>query len=123
MEFVDRVAAPFFDREPEPTGLPVASDAVLTRVCDQFEVTAKLLRSRDRSSHVARARRVAAYLLRELSTLSYPEIGAALGGRTHSTVMHAIGKVRAELDADPHFRHAIMRARHELSGGTRTTGS
>lgn len=115
-EFMCRVAEPFFDREPEPQGLPVASESVFVRVCDRYEVTMKTLRSRDRSSNVARARRVAAYLLRELSTLSFPEIGTALGGRTHSTVIHAINNVRAELDSDPQFRHAMMKLRHELSG-------
>lgn len=116
MEFVERVAEPFFDREPEQPGLPVSSDAVFAEVCDRFEVTVKALRSRERTAHISRARRVAAYLLRELGALSYPEIGSALGGRTHSTIIHAIGKVQEELDADPHFRHAIMKVRHELCG-------
>lgn len=116
MEFVERVAEPFFDREPEQAGLPVPSDAVFAEVCDRFEVTLKALRSRERTAHISRARRVAAYLLRELGALSYPEIGSALGGRTHSTIIHAIGKVHEELDADPHFRHAMMKVRHDLSG-------
>ena len=115
MEFVERVAAPFFDKPTEATGLPVASNVVLAKVCDQYEVSVKSLYSRNRSSYISRARRVAAYLLRELSVLSYPEIGAVLGGRSHSTMIHAIEKVRTELDADPHFRDTMMKTRCELS--------
>ena len=122
-EFVQRVAEPFFDQQPKPAGLPVGSAAVFATVCNRFDVTLKTLRSRERTAHVSRARRVAAYLLRELGTLSYPEIGAALGGRTHSTVIHAIGRVHEELDADPQFRHVIMKVRHELSGGSEGTAS
>lgn len=123
MEFVQRVAAPFFDRDPSQTGLPVSSDAVFARVCDQYEVTLKALRSRERTAHISRARRVTAYLLRELGSFSYPEIGTALGGRAHSTVIDAINRVKEELREDPHFRHAMMKVRYELSERAAETAS
>lgn len=115
-EFVAETAAPFFEEAPEPPGLPVSGDVVLGRVCDHFGITMKALRSRGRTAHLAKARRVAAYLLREAGGLSYPEIGAALGDRTHSTMVYALGTVRTEMKEDPFFRAAVHRMQRSLKG-------
>ena len=40
------------------------------------------------------ARQVAMYLCRQKLGLSYPELGRAFGGRDHSTVIHAIKKIK-----------------------------
>lgn len=34
------------------------------------------------------------FLMRKLTTLSYPAIGAEMGGRDHSTVMHTVRKIK-----------------------------
>jgi len=39
-------------------------------------------------------------LTKELTTLSYPEIGEAFGGKDHTTVLHACRKIKALLDED-----------------------
>ena len=49
---------------------------------------------RDRTKDVAYSRQIAMYLLREVSKISFPQIGEALGGRDHSTVMSAIEKIK-----------------------------
>ena len=46
------------------------------------------------------ARQVAMYLCRRKLGLSYPELGRAFGGRDHSTVIHAVKKIRKLLDTD-----------------------
>ncbi len=115
--FVARVAEPFFEEEPEPPGLPVSEEIVLGRVCDHFGLAMKTLRSRGRTAHLAKARRVAVYLLRETGGLSFPEVGAALGNRSHSTIIHAMRVVQKELDSDPAFRKAVFRLRCSLAGG------
>ena len=117
-DFVNKVAEPLFDPEPLASpGLPVAGDLVLGRVCDHFGITMKTLRSRERTARIARARGVAVYLLREAGALSYPEIGAALGGRSHSTILHAMRKIERELAADPHYRRAVNGLLADLQGG------
>ena len=46
-----------------------------------------------RSRDIARPRQVAMYLAKNLTSLSYPEIGRQFGGRDHTTVMHAVKTV------------------------------
>ena len=44
------------------------------------------------------------YLARELTDCSLPKIGEAFGGRDHTTVMHAIDKISADLSSDLKLR-------------------
>ena len=57
------------------------------------------------------AQQIAMYLLRELTDMSLPKIGAELGGRDHTTVIHADRKIR-ELMAE---RRAIFNQVTELT--------
>jgi len=63
--------------------------AVLQSVCDQFAVTLDDLRGPGRSQRVNEPRKVAYRRLRDLG-LSLPRIGAIMGGRDHTTVMHGL---------------------------------
>ena len=49
-----------------------------------------------RNKNIVLARQVAMYLCRELTDLSLPEIGEALGGKDHTTVLHAYNKIKIE---------------------------
>lgn len=60
-----------------------------------------------RVPHLVRARHLAAWLMRQHAGMSFPAIGAALGGRDHTSAMHAVAKaenmpdeVRAEATAE-----------------------
>ena len=49
--------------------------------------------SKKRTRNLARPRQVAMSLARELTDLSFPEIGQSFGGRDHTTVLHACNKI------------------------------
>ena len=49
--------------------------------------------------------------------LPYTEIGSLFGGRDHSTVIHSVNKVEAEMAADPEYRLRVESLRDTLSGG------
>ena len=56
---------------------------------------------------MAIARQVAMYLARELTDHSLPEIGRGVGGRNHTTVMHAITRVGEAVRTDSALRGAV----------------
>ena len=61
------------------------------------------------------SRQIAMYLLREEAKISFPQIGEALGGRDHSTVMSAIDKVKDQYkNGDGRVRKDIDFLRHQL---------
>ena len=70
--------------------------------------------ARDRRPAVATARQVAMYLARELTEHSLPEIGRGIGGRNHTTVLHAVNRVSAAMRTDDSVRGAVDNLRRRL---------
>jgi chromosomal replication initiator protein len=86
-------------------------DHVLDAVATVFGVPVDDLRAPRRDKHVATARHAAMYLMREETGTSLAEIGAALGGRDHTTVLHGCEKVTRALELDGTLRDHVGTAR------------
>ena len=87
---------------------------ILDAAAQEFGVEPQELLARDRRPTVAKARQVAMYLARELTEHSLPEIGRGIGGRNHTTVLHAVNRVGAELRTDDDVRTAVDNLRRRL---------
>lgn len=77
----------------------ITAATILGQTSAYFDVSLEELRSKSRNRTLVTARQIAMYLLRELTDMSLPKIGQELGGRDHTTVMHAerkINKLMAE---------------------------
>jgi chromosomal replication initiator protein len=98
------------DTAPDACGLSEIVDAT----AQEFGVERDSLLARDRRPDVAMARQVAMYVARELTEHSLPEIGRGIGGRNHSTVLHAVNRVGAALRTDPAVRTAVDNLRRRL---------
>ena len=99
--------------------LPSRSDLepaqIVTMLRVSYNLTTEKLLGRDRTKDVAYPRQIAMYLLREEAKISFPQIGEALGGRDHSTVMSAIDKVKDQYkNGDGRVRKDIDFLRHQL---------
>jgi chromosomal replication initiator protein len=94
----------------------VKPDEIVRRVAEAFDVTVDELLSRDRSRQVALPRQVAMYLLREEANISLPQIGDALGGRDHTTVMYGCEKVAEMLEQDDKLRRQVINIKERLFG-------
>jgi len=77
-----------------PNRSDLEPEKIVTQVADYYKLSVEKLMGRDRTKDVAYSRQIAMYLLREVSKISFPQIGEALGGRDHSTVMSAIEKIK-----------------------------
>jgi chromosomal replication initiator protein len=94
----------------------LSSDSIQQAVAKDWGVTTEGLRSKTRTKALTTPRQVAMYLMRELLALQLVEIGAAFGGRDHSTVIHSLERVSAMLKEDPSFAQRIARLRIQLQG-------
>jgi chromosomal replication initiator protein len=72
-----------------------------------FNVTQAALTGPSRRTSLVHARNIVVHLVRRLTALSYAEIGRALGGRDHTTVMHADRRLAAQLADDIITQQAI----------------
>ena len=79
---------------------PLTADGIITTVASYYEIPVSELVGSSRRQPLARQRQIAMYVCREHTGLSLPKIGAAFGGRDHTTVMHAVDKIKALLLED-----------------------
>ncbi len=82
----------------EPAKCPL--EKIANRVARFFNLTTEQLRSRTRQRHLLWPRHVSMYLARQQTDLSLASIGKFFGGYDHSTVLHALDKVRQNLHHD-----------------------
>jgi chromosomal replication initiator protein len=98
-----------------PSRSDLEPEKIVTQVAEYYKLSIEKLLGRDRSKDVAHPRQIAMYLLREEAKISFPQIGEALGGRDHSTVMSAIDKVKDQYkNGDGRVRKDIDFLRHQL---------
>ena len=67
-----------------------------------------------RNKELVKPRQVVMYLGREELQVTLPQIGEALGGRDHTTVMYGVGKIIREVEQDDNLRREILSIREKL---------
>jgi chromosomal replication initiator protein len=85
-------------------------------VADYYKVRVADLLSKRRNRSIARPRQVAMALAKELTTHSLPEIGDAFGGRDHTTVLHACGRIRELRSAEQRVGEDYQNLLRTLTG-------
>jgi chromosomal replication initiator protein len=79
---------------------PLTADGIISSVSRYYEIQRSDLTGASRRQPLARQRQIAMYVCREHTDLSLPRIGHAFGGRDHTTVMHAVDKIKGLIQAD-----------------------
>jgi chromosomal replication initiator protein len=98
----------------------VTIEHILGQVGEYYGVTVDELLGKRRTREVAVARQVAMYLARDLTPMSLPQIGEALGGRDHTTVMHGCNKITTLFEKDDAVRRQVLEIKNQLySSGQR----
>ena len=81
----------------------ITIDGIQRKVCEYYSVKLSDLTSSKRQKAITRARQIAMYLSKLLTTKSLPEIGRNFGGKDHATVIHAVKKVKEHMLNDKEF--------------------
>jgi chromosomal replication initiator protein len=110
-QLIDSALADLLPRRTE-----VRPEQVIDTVAEAYGISLESMLGRDRSRQVALPRQIAMYLLREESNISLPQIGEALGGRDHTTVMYGCDKIADLLERDDKIRRQVIEIKERLYG-------
>ena len=81
---------------------------VAKTVAKYYSVTVGDLKSKKRNQHVVFARQVAFYMMKKYTLNSLQIIGYYLGGKDHTTVLHAIDKIESLVKKDASFEQKLQ---------------
>ncbi len=99
---------------PTSTGSVPTVERIIDEVCEHFQLTRAELASARRTARLAVPRQLAMYLCRHHTDVPLAKIGAELGGRDHSTVVHALAAIERRLQKDMSFRRDVTKLRARL---------
>jgi chromosomal replication initiator protein len=88
---------------------------IIEVVTNHFGVRLADLQSKKRSQSIAEPRQICMYLARNLTKHSLEEIGGHLGGRDHTTVMHACNKIGKVESSEPEMHALLSELREQIT--------
>ena len=94
-----------------PKKRQVTPERIAKAVADYYGVQMDALKGQKRDKAIVTPRQVAMFLMREETDVSLLRIGAELGGRDHSTVLHACDKITRESAVNDELRREIAAVR------------
>ena len=93
----------------------LSPDNIIDAVCKYYFVTRTDLLGKKRNKEIVDARHIAIYLFTDLfEDFPLKSIGNYMGGRDHTTVMHAIDKIEKEIKDNPLFAQDIKNLKNDI---------
>ncbi|MEW6610601.1 MAG: chromosomal replication initiator protein DnaA [Patescibacteria group bacterium] len=83
-------------------------------VAQYYDISIENLVGESRKKELVIPRQIVMYLMREEIKSSFPNIGAELGGRDHTTAMYAYTKIVEELEKNEQIRQDVTLIRQQL---------
>lgn len=98
------------------TKKPLTTDhkQILSTVCSFFNISLKELTGPNRQKQLVLPRHLAMYLLSEELKLTVEKIGQILGGRDHTTVMHARDKMKKLITTDREIQRTLIEVKQQI---------
>ena len=85
----------------------VTPEFIIEVVADHFNLTPLDIVSQRRNKEIVYPRQIAMYLCRNMTDTGLQNIGKSLGGRDHTTILHGIDKITADLEGNPTLQNTI----------------
>jgi chromosomal replication initiator protein len=87
---------------------------ILDTVGQFYDIQLEFLLNKSREKRISYPRQIIMYLMREELKMSYPTIGGELGGRDHTTAMHAYDKITNDVENSPKLKQEIELIKQKL---------
>jgi chromosomal replication initiator protein len=100
-----------------PKKRQVTPERIAQTVSEYYGVGLDALKGQKREKTIVMPRQIAMFLMREETDVSLLRIGAELGGRDHSTVLHACDKINREMQVNDELRREVAAVRELIYSG------
>ncbi|PIT87220.1 MAG: chromosomal replication initiator protein DnaA [Candidatus Magasanikbacteria bacterium CG10_big_fil_rev_8_21_14_0_10_40_10] len=87
---------------------------ILDAICQFYEVPLQDILGSSREKRFSMPRQIVMHLMRKELNMSFPAIGNEMGGRDHTTAMHADHKIQNQIDNDPKLRQEVELIKQKL---------
>jgi chromosomal replication initiator protein len=92
----------------------VTASQLIETISGMYNLTQEEMLGKSREKKISYPRQIIMYLMREELKMSYPAIGDELGGRDHTTAIHAHEKISQEIENDLKLRQEIESIKQRL---------
>ena len=93
----------------------ITPQLVIEIVSEHFNISTDQMISKNRSNEIARPRQIAMYLCKNMTDTPLETIGALLGGRDHSTIIHGIKKITNEYETNETSHNLIETIKKKIN--------
>ena len=87
--------------------IPITVEKIIAEVSTVYGVSPDDIRSNKRSSQISNARKVAIYVVREITQMPLASIGTEFGGRDHSTIVYAVNNISSSIKKDSNLNNLV----------------
>ena len=85
----------------------ITPDLIIQVVAEHYNITTLDILSQRRSKDIVYPRQIAMYLCRNMTEVPLQEIGKAMGGRDHTTIIHGIEKISKDIEKTPTLQNTV----------------
>ncbi|WP_173337468.1 chromosomal replication initiator protein DnaA [uncultured Ruminococcus sp.] len=87
--------------------IPITVEKIISEVSTVYGVSPEDIRSNKRSAQISIARKVAIFVVREITQMPLASIGTEFGGRDHSTIVYSVTSVSEAMKKDPNLNSLV----------------
>jgi len=89
-------------------------DQVIQLVSENYNLSVEDLKSKKKNNEIAIPRQIAMYICRTYLNENLTKIGIEFGGKNHTTVMHAVDKIKKEIEKDENINNEIQKIINQI---------
>jgi len=106
----------FVQEEIRPIGKAVGPGEIIEATARFYELKPRQITGKKRQRKIVRGRHMTMFLLREDLKMNLEDVGNVLGGRDHTTIMHAVEKIEEACKRDEKLRGELELLRKQIYG-------
>ncbi|MCQ2509474.1 MAG: chromosomal replication initiator protein DnaA [Lachnospiraceae bacterium] len=93
----------------------VTPDSIINIVAEHFDISVDEIKGDKRAKKISYPRQIAMYLCREMTSTNLQGIGALMGGKDHTTILHGVKKIEDELQTSDTTQNLVALLKKKIN--------